>query len=64
MSRGFGKWQRLILAELASRERFFLRELLPPDCRKADSNSLHRAARKPSDKGMISLHRSWFGAEK
>lgn len=59
MSRGPGKWQRVILAELASRESFWLRTLLPGNYTKAEYNALHRAALKLGAIGPIKVHRWW-----
>ncbi|MGD0489243.1 MAG: hypothetical protein ABSB94_18910 [Syntrophorhabdales bacterium] len=43
VSKGPGKWQRLILSELAIRDRFNLLELLGPTFTKAQYNALHWA---------------------
>jgi hypothetical protein len=57
MSRGFGKWQRLILEELARRDRFYLLELLPVGYRKAQHNALARAAHVLARRDTIDLWR-------
>ncbi len=51
MSRGPGKWQRLILATLADTKVFWLRSLLPRHCTKAEYNALLRAALKLESAG-------------
>jgi hypothetical protein len=60
MSRGPGRWQRLILDELKSRDRFYLLELLPHGYRKAHHNALCRAAAKLADAGRIHLGGYWM----
>ena len=62
MSRGPGKWQRAILAELASHETFWLRSLLGRSCTKAEYNALLRAALKLEEAGAIAIDRWQFGA--
>ena len=62
MSRGFGKWQRLILAELARRDRFYLLELLPVGYCKAQHNALARAAHVLARRDTIDLWRYDTGA--
>lgn len=61
MSKGPGKWQRLILSELAIRDRFNLRELLEPTFTKAEYNALHRAMIELEDAGRIKVYRFGFG---
>lgn len=61
MSKGPGKWQRLILSELVIRDRFNLRELLRPAFTKAQYNALHRAMLELEDAGKINVHRFAFG---
>jgi hypothetical protein len=63
MSRGPGKWERAILTELASRENFWLRTLLPRDCTKAEYNALLRAALKLEAEGKIAVDRWAFASE-
>ena len=53
MSRGPGKWQRLILQELESRTCFYLRELLPMQYRKSDYNAADRAMWRLEGEGKI-----------
>jgi hypothetical protein len=57
MSHGFGKCERRILAELASRECFWLLELLPRHPRKAAYNAMSRAAWRLCERGLIELYR-------
>jgi len=59
MSRGFGKWQRAILAQLAKQETFWLRTLLSRHCTKAEYNALLRAALKLEEAGLINVD-SWL----
>jgi hypothetical protein len=61
MSKGRGKWQRLILSKLATREAFKLRELLGPTFTKAQYNALLRAMQRLEDAGEIKVHRFAFG---
>ncbi len=63
MSRGPGKWERLILAELASHRAFYLRALLGPCCTRAQYNALFRAALTLEAGGRISVTRFVFGAK-
>jgi hypothetical protein len=63
MSRGPGKWQRAILAGLASQETFWLRSLLGPSCTKAEYNALLRAAMKLEEAGLILMDRYEWGSE-
>src|SRR5262249_60252929 len=61
MSRGFGRHQRLILAELKETEAFYLSDLFPPDWRGAlwfgyepsEVVALRRAARSLGNAGKI-----------
>ena len=62
MSKGPGKWQRMILAELAGREAFHLRALLGRECTKAEYNALLRAAMKLEAAGEIYITRFSWGA--
>ena len=55
MSKGPGKWQRIILAELADREAFHLRAILGRRCTKAQYNALLRAAWKLEEAGKINI---------
>src|SRR5262245_61358513 len=55
MSRGPGRWQRLILAELATRPRFWLLELLPVGYPRSHHNGLTRAAARLSALGKLDL---------
>lgn len=61
MSKGPGKWQRLILAELETRDAFYLRCLLDSRCTKAQYDALLRAALQLESKGQISIMRFLFG---
>jgi len=61
MSKGPGKWERLILSELAIRDRFNLQELLGLTFTKAQYNALHRAALKLEGAGKIKVHRFGLG---
>lgn len=61
MSRGPGKWQRLILSELAGREAFFLRELREPKRGKAQYNALLRAMQELEAAGKINVTRYAYG---
>ena len=61
MSKGPGKWQRLILLKLATREAFNLRELLGPTFTKERYNALVRAINGLEDAGEIKVHRFTFG---
>jgi len=62
MSKGFGKWQRAILAELATAESFWLRSLLGRrPCTKAKYNALLRAAMKLENSGLILIDRYFWG---
>jgi len=62
MSKGPGKWQRAILAELASQETFWLRSLLSRSCTKAEYNAILRAAMGLEEAGLILLDRYRYGA--
>lgn len=62
MSKGPGKWQRLILAELADREAFNLRKLLGGTYTQAQYNALLRAAKKLETTGKINIHRFALGS--
>jgi hypothetical protein len=57
MSKGPGKWQKLILSEPAIRDRFNLQELLGPTFTKAQYNALHRAMLDLEAAGEINVHR-------
>ena len=61
MSKGPGKWQRLIMTELAIRDRFNLQELLGETFTKAEYNALHRAAMQLERAGKIKVHRFALG---
>ncbi len=63
MSRGLGRWERLILAELASRKAFYVRALLGPCCTRAQYNALLRAAMTLEAGGRISVTRFVFGSK-
>src|SRR5262245_22492843 len=63
MSRGPGKQQRLILAELAKRDCFYLIELLPENYRKSEYNALNRAACTLADSGQITFWRYICGTD-
>jgi hypothetical protein len=62
MSKGPGKWQRMILAELADREAFHLRALLGRKCTKAQYNALLRAALNLETAGKINIAHFYWGA--
>jgi hypothetical protein len=64
VSRGPGKWERLILHELSEREYFYLADLLPPDHRKAEYNALNRAAGRLCVKGLIGILDYAYGTAK
>ena len=53
MSRGYGKWERAILAALEYTAAFYLTDLLPPKHTRAQIVALNRAARNLKDKGRI-----------
>ena len=61
MSKGPGKSQKLILAELADHQAFRLRALLGPTYPKAQYNALLRATMKLEADGKISVHHFLFG---
>jgi hypothetical protein len=61
MSKGPGKWQRLILAGLADREAFYLRKLLGRTCTKAQYNALLRAAQELEATRKINVCRFLWG---
>ena len=63
MSKGPGKWQRVILAKLADREFFYLRKLLGRTCTKAQYNALLRAAQELEAAGKINVSRFAYGGE-
>ncbi len=62
MSKGPGKWQRIILSRLAIRDRFTLQELLGRTFTKAEYNALHRAMLELENAGRIKVHRFALGA--
>ena len=61
MSKGLGKWQSMIMSELAIRDRFPLKELLGLTYTKAKYNALYRAMRKLEIAGKVNIHRFLFG---
>lgn len=63
MSRGPGKWQRLILDRVAAGEQFYLVDLLPAGYTKAQYNALHRAAVTLYEAGQISWVSYTFGGK-
>jgi len=64
MSKGLGKWQRLILATLADQEAFYVRTLLRPTYTKAQYNALLRAAIQLNAAGKIETARFMCGIMK
>ena len=64
MSKGPGKWQSIILSELAIRDRFPLKELLGSTYTKAQYNALYRAMRKLEIAGKVNIHRFLFGGSR
>jgi hypothetical protein len=62
MSKGPGKWQRAILAQLAGGPAFYLREMLLWHCTKAQYNALLRAAIRLEADGKINIARFLWGA--
>jgi hypothetical protein len=62
MSKGPGKWQRMILSGLAIRDRFTIQELLGRTFTKAEYNALHRAMVELEDAGRIKVHRFALGS--
>ena len=66
MSRGPGRWQRLILEGLHQYERFFLAEIVPPAAMRDErSRSAHRAAMRAAHRlaqqGVITLDCRRYG---
>jgi hypothetical protein len=64
LSKGPGRWQRIILAELSERDCFYLLELLPANYRKAEYNALNRAAWQLAEQRKIDLYRYMCGMRK
>jgi hypothetical protein len=62
MSRGPGKWQRLILDRLALNPHFWLRELLPRHTTKSQMNVIYRAAQRLCRQGRVDLRAYPFAA--
>ena len=62
MSKGPGLWQRAILAQLAGRPAFYLREMLPWRCTNGQYNALLRAALRLEEDGKIQIARFLWGA--
>lgn len=61
MSRGTGRWQRIIVATLAECGPFHLRSLLAPHASRAQLGALARAARELESAGRISVTRYMCG---
>jgi hypothetical protein len=59
MSRGFGRWQREILATLECHRAFFARDLLPLEPTRAEQAALGRAIRELHDHHKIAIARWW-----
>jgi hypothetical protein len=62
MSRGPGRWQRVILSELQRREVFYVRELLSEDPSRSDQLAAVRAAHRLGGRGLIAIsagRRGW-----
>lgn len=59
MSRGPGKWQRLILRGLEKFPAFNLRDLLPEDATAAQISALCRACRQLENAGRINVIKWW-----
>jgi len=57
MSKGPGKWQRMILEELERRRAFYVADLLPDGYSRSDYSALIRAAYKLLDAGRVELTR-------
>ena len=53
MSRGPGKWQRLILDRVAQGDWFYLVDLLPAGYTVSQYSALHRAACRLADAGKV-----------
>jgi len=64
MSRGPGRWQRLILRELERRDVFYLIDLLPQEHTMTDYKALHRAFVRLTDGGKIGYWRFLCGQAK
>lgn len=61
MSKGLGKWQRLILLELEAREAFYVRGLVPHSAPRSDVSAVNRAAYKLARAGKIGLFHHFDG---
>jgi len=64
MSRGPGKWQRLILDEVHSGRWTYLLDLLADTHTRSEYQALYRAARTLDEAGRISLWRYTTGTKK
>lgn len=64
MSRGPGRWQRLILAEVERGRCFYLVDLLPITYTRADYNALHRASVQLEKADRITVWRFMCGWKK
>jgi hypothetical protein len=64
MSRGPGRWQRLIFATLTDHEAFYLVDLLPADYSRAQYTALYRAVVRLEETGQIHLAIYRAGAKK
>ena len=60
MSKGPGKWQKMILERLEQEDYFYLITLLPIEYDRNDYKALFRAAHKLYDDGKIGI-RDWHG---
>lgn len=59
MSKGPGRWQRVILEALETRERVILRDLLPEGYKQAELSALYRAADRLRKAGKVWICRGW-----
>lgn len=55
MSRGPGKWQRMILEALEDRDFVIVCDLLPKDAKRAEQSALNRATHKLADAGKVEI---------
>lgn len=64
MSRGPGKWQRLILEEVSKNKWFYLIDLLPDKFTMSQYKALYRAASRLADTQRIAYHCYMCGRKK
>ena len=64
MSRGPGRWQRLIVSEVEKGEWVYLVDLLPAGYTVSQYNALQRAARTLADAGKIGWFHYVYGLKK